>query len=533
MHLKWMEYLQAFTFTIKHKKGQMNKVADALSRRVLTVQEIQLHSIGVESFQNLYKNDEDFAEAYKVCMDFGNHFHSRFLEYTLQNGLLFKGNQLCVPRGSMRENLIQEKHNGSLSGHFGISKTIELVQRFYYWPKLVKDVTKYVEQCMVCMKAKGRMSNAGLYQPLPIPSRPWDCVSMDFIVGLPKTKQGYDSIYVVVDRFSRMGHFIPCKTTNDASHIAHLFFKEVVRIHGLPLSIVSDRDVKFMSHFWKTLWKKLGTNMSFGSAYHPQTDGQTEVVNRTLGNLLRCLTKEYGQTWDVIISQAEYAYNDSKNRTTGKSPFEIVYGMHPRGVCELRCLGNMDQISGQAEDFVQTMKEIQEQVKKTIQDNTLKLKAKVDEKKKDVQFVVGDYVMVHLNKARLQKGIPTKLQMKRVGPCKILAKYGANAYKVDLPSDLGISPIFNVQDLVAYKGDPSQLSPDVHEDLELASTPTNNKLEVEKVLDSRVKKTTRHKVYMEHLIKWKEKPISEATWVAETEFKKVGIPLDLLQTDPP
>ena len=125
-----------------------------------------------------------------------------------------------------------------------------------------------------------------------------------------------------------------------------------------------------MSHFWKTLWKKLGTNTSFGSAYHPQIDGQTKVVNRTLGNLLRCLTKEYGQTWDVIISQVEYAYNDSKNRTTGKSPFEIIYDMHPRGLCELRCLGNMDQISGQAKDFVQTMKEIQEKVKKTIQDST-------------------------------------------------------------------------------------------------------------------------------------------------------------------
>lgn len=123
--------------------------------------------------------------------------------------------------------------------------------------------------------------------------------------------------------------------------------------------------------------------------------------------------------------------------------------------------------------------------------------------------------------------------MKRVGPCKILAKYGANAYKVDLPSNLGISPIFNVQDLVAYKGDPSQISPNVHEDLEPASAPTNSKLEVEQVLDSRVKKTTRHKVYMEHLIKWKEKPVLEATWVAETKFKKVGIPLDLLQTDPP
>ena len=139
-----------------------------------------------------------------------------------------------------------------------------------------------------------------------------------------------------------MGHFIPCRTANDASHIAHLFFKEVVQIHGLPLSIVLDRDVKFMSHFWKILWKKLGTNMSFGSAYHPQTNGQIEVVNRMLGNLLSCLTKEYGQSWDVIISQVEYAYNDSKNKTNRKSPFEIVYGMHPKGVCELRYLGDMD-----------------------------------------------------------------------------------------------------------------------------------------------------------------------------------------------
>ena len=117
----------------------------------------------------------------------------------------------------------------------------------------MKDVTKYVEKFMLCMKAKGGMRNVGLYQPLPIPNRPWDCVSLNFFIGFPKTKQGYDRIYVVVDRFSKMGHFITCGKSNDASHVAHLFFKEVVWIHGLPLSIVSDRDVKFISHFWKTL----------------------------------------------------------------------------------------------------------------------------------------------------------------------------------------------------------------------------------------------------------------------------------------
>jgi hypothetical protein len=271
---------------------------------------------------------------------------------------------------------------------------------------------------------------------------------MDFIVGLPRTKSGLDSIFVVVDRFSKMSHFIACKTTHDASHIAHLFFKEVVRIHGLPISIVSDRDVKFMGHFWKTLWARLGTNLSFGSAYHPQTDGQTEVVNRVLGNLLRCLTKEYGVMWDQMLPQAEYAYNDSVNRTIGKSPFEVVYGLHPRGVFELRNLENSEGRSAYVDDFSQSMKEVHEQVKKQLQEATQKLKEKVDERRKDLQFAVGDLVMVHLNKSRLQKGVPTKLQMRRIGPCKILAKYGQNAYKLDLPTDLAISPIFNVQDLV-------------------------------------------------------------------------------------
>ena len=144
----------------------------------------------------------------------------------------------------MRVNLIREKHCGTLAGHFGIDKTLELLKRNYYWPKLHTDVKKFVETCTFSQKSKGVRTNQGLYQPLKIPKKLWDSVSMDFVLGLPRTKQGFDSIFFIVDRFSKITHFDPCKSSNDASHTANLFFKEVVRIHGFPTSIISNRDVK-------------------------------------------------------------------------------------------------------------------------------------------------------------------------------------------------------------------------------------------------------------------------------------------------
>jgi transposase InsO family protein len=178
---------------------------------------------------------------------------------------------------------------------------------------------------------------------------------MDFVLGLPRTQKGFDSIFVVVDRFSKMAHFIPCQKTSDATHVANLFFKKVVRLQGLPRSIVSDKDTKFVGHFWRTLWKKLGTNSSFSSSYHPQKDGKIEVVNRSLRNLLRSLVTEHHNQWNQILPQAEFTYNDSPNRSTGKSPFQILYGMKPRGVYELRDLEKSEISSARVEDFAAEM----------------------------------------------------------------------------------------------------------------------------------------------------------------------------------
>ena len=167
---------------------------------------------------------------------------------------------------------------------------------------------------------------------------------------------------------------------------------------------------------------------------------------------------------------------------------------------------------------------------------TQRLKAKMDERRKEVQFQIGDFVMVHLNKARMQQGMPTKLQMRRVGPCKVLAKYGENAYKVDLPSDLAISPVFNIVDLIIFKREINQqstTSPRVLQDLDTNAMPKKKPTKEDKVLESRVKKATGHQVYMEHLIKWKDQPEFEATWVEEGHFKKFGIDPALLDPKVP
>ena len=225
------------------------------------------------------------------------------------------------------------------------------------------DVERICGRCITCRQAKSRLQPHGFYTPLPIPSEPWVDISMDFVLGLPRTKRGRDSIFLVVDRFSKMGHFIPCHKTDDASHVADLFFREVVRLHGMPRTIISDRDAKFLSYFWKTLWCKLGTKLLFSTTCHPQTDSQTKVVNKTLSTLLRTIIK----TWKDYLPHVEFAYNRAIHYATKFSPFEIVYGFNPLTPLDLSLLPMSEHVNLDGKKKTKLVKKIHEKARLNIE----------------------------------------------------------------------------------------------------------------------------------------------------------------------
>ena len=451
-HAKWVEFIESFPYIIKHKKGKDNVIADALSRRYTMLSQLDYRIFGLESIKEQYALDPDFKEVLLNCKE-GRTWN----KFVINDGFVFRANRICIPVGSVRLLLMQEAHGGGLMGHFGAKKTEDVLATHFFWPRMRRDVERFVARCNTCQKAKSRLNPHGLYMPLPIPSVPWADISMDFVLGLPRTKRGSDSVFVVVDRFSKMAHFIPCHKTDDAIHIANLFFKEIVRLHGMPSTIVSDRDAKFLSHFWRTLWNKLGTKLLFSTTCHPQTDGQTEVVNRTLSTMLRAILKQNLKMWEECLPHVEFAYNRAEHSTTKVSPFQVVYGFNPRAPIDLLPLPTTERVHSDAKERADFILKLHASTKENIEKMTEKYRIAGSRGRKEVKLEPGDLVWLHLRKERFPDLRKSKLMPRAAGPYKILEKINDNAYKLELPPEFGVSPTFNISDLRPYLGEEDEL----------------------------------------------------------------------------
>ena len=275
---RWADVLACFNVDLIHKPGRDNVVPDALSRR----QELRIIFTGESSLMRKIREGYQDDEESKKTLD-TLRLGKKLEHFRLERGVVwFKQKRMLVPKGKLRLALLKECHDGPVAGHRGVKPTLAELVKNYYWPNLRDDVEQYLKSCVTCQQNRTQFrKEAGLLRPLPIPTKCWESVSMDFMTHLPESK-GFDSIMVVVDRVSKMAHFVPTRDTATAQEVGRLYFDKVVKHHGMQKSIISDRDPKFTSRFWRALWKKLGTELKMSTAFRPQTDGQTERVNLVL-----------------------------------------------------------------------------------------------------------------------------------------------------------------------------------------------------------------------------------------------------------
>ncbi|GAA5916771.1 hypothetical protein JCM5296_001318 [Sporobolomyces johnsonii] len=503
---RWYEIVSELSLTLHHRPGLKQGKTDALSRRADYAngakasegKPIRFFSplrVAVNTLApSLDEPFPHFADLVAVGQDQDDDIRQTLQDLRLSEnledldprwalddaGLLRWDGKVYIPDvDDLRLRAIQCSHDVPSAGHLGIDKTLERLRRNMYFPHEYKQVVSFVNTCDTCFRNKSKRSLAhGFLHPLPAPSRPWESIALDFVVKLPTTPTGNDSILVVIDRFTKFAHFIPCtEAGTDAPRFARLFYQHIFPNHGLPKDIVSDRGAVFDSSFWRTLSRLTRTKLSMSTAYHPQSDGVTERLNQTLEQFLRMHINYQQDDWETLLPLAAFVYNDTLHSATKTTPFFASFGFHP----------TFDVLRHELDLAAERMKK---------QYNSKKQAApSVD---------VGDLVWLNSKNIRTTRQ-SQKLDTRFLGPYPVEAKVGDTAYRLTLPDSVKIHPVFHVSLLYPHLDNPFPARLPVPPPLTIVEG--QPELEVESILDSQ----TFHGA-LRYLVRWKGLTPREDSW---------------------
>ena len=446
-----------------------------------------------------------------------------FREYFLTpKGLMAvnkEGQQKIVVPQSLRQQILKECHDVPTVGHVGMRRTLELVDRQFHWRGLRGDTIQYVKTCPTCqvMKSDNR-AKAGLLQPLEIPSRKWAHVTTDLVTDLPES-DGFTAIAVFVDKVTKMVHFAACTKEVTAMEYAKLFVDNVFRLHGLPEVIISDRDPRFTGKFWRALFDLLGTDLRFSTAFHPQTDGQSERMIQTLENFLRPYVERRPQTWSQHLALAEFAANNAVNVATGYSPFFLNHGDHPLLPSVLMHGGGASSQVEAVHTMVDRMKMALEEAQANLTVAQSRAKQYADRSRRDETFKVGDEVVLSTRNLHVNQHLPSKIRRCWIGPYRVARVISPVAYGLDLPPAWRVHPVFHISNLKRFHRS---------EEFEREERPPSpivvdgeEEYEVEAILRHKGKGARRL-----YLVMWKGYPITEASWEPESHLRNAPLILE-------
>jgi hypothetical protein len=526
---RWSIFLARFDFQIQHRPGRLGGKPDQLSRRVdhepkepdnvgrillkPEVFRIKAMKRGHENIVNdhpILKRirtspnlDEEVRRALETIQGRGPKRLKKGLEdWNTEDGLILYKGKVYVPRDpNIRRDLVQLHHDVPHAGHAGIYQTNELVSRNYWWPGMTVYIKNYVKTCDKCNRKKNfPRKPPGPLKTIPTHERPWETVTNDFIVQLPKSR-GYDAIWVVADHTLKEAHFVPCKSDIDTEQTINLYINHIWKLHGLPKKMISDRGPQFVSKLMKGLFKRLGIDGATSTAYHPQTDGQTERLNQELEQYLRIFCNYRQNDWADYVPMAEFAYNNHTHTSTKYSPFYASRGYHPHTI-----IAQINESTvPKADELVDRIQSLQKEIQSALRTAQEQTKEYYD-KRHDKNFEIKEESFVWLDAKNLSTTAPSKkLADKRLGPFRVIRKLSDLNYELELPPTLPIHPIFHINLLYPHEPDPIEgRTPEPPPPIQVAG---EEEYEVEDIIDARLWRNQK-----QYLIKWKDYPESENSW---------------------